>query len=207
MELFNGWRKIMSQSSRYSSLKTRLLNLEEHYVAELYEKSNLGLLDEKEQDLCRGYRVLCHAEIESYSEDRARELLSTASREWKESKRVTKSLLCLFAYFKFIENNKFTLDTKVSRVCSDFEKEKIKANHGLKESNLKSIFVPLGIDFTELDQTWLNTMNSYGSSRGETAHTSYKTQAPIDLNSEKDTIDKIMVGLRELDLKISQLLI
>ncbi|OPH54973.1 hypothetical protein BC351_30090 [Paenibacillus ferrarius] len=44
------------------------------------------------------------------------------------------------------------------------------------------------------------------SRRGETAHTSSKTQQPIDLISEKKDLEVIMYGLEEVDEKINEIL-
>lgn len=149
----------MTLSERYRTLEVRLELLETHYVEELYEKSHLGELEDRDYDLCRGYRVLCHAEIESYLEDRAEELLLFSIHQWRNEKKITKSLLSLCSYFKFIENHSKDLETKIIKICNDFKKEVIKQNHGLKEANLKKLFKPLGIDFSsnDLDQTWINT--------------------------------------------------
>lgn len=198
----------MSLSARYNSLKVRLELLESHYVRDLYAKSQLGELEDKDYDLCRGYRVLCHAEIESYLEDRADEILNFSYNQWRNEKKITRSLLSLFSYFKFLDDHKTSLETKVGKMCNDFRTEVIRNNHGLKEANLKNLFKPLGIDFSsgELDQTWINTMNSYGESRGIIAHTSYQTQTPIDLTTEKDILDQIREGLEHLDELVNNLL-
>lgn len=198
----------MTLSKRYDTLRIRLELLETHYVEELYEKSDLGELEDRDYDLCRGYRVLCHAEIESYLEDRAEELLIFSINQWKKEKKITKSLLSLFSYFKFIENHNTNLETKIGKICNDFRSEVIKQNHGLKEANLKNLFKPLGIDFSsnDLDQTWINTMNSYGESRGITAHTSYQTQRPIDLTTERTNLEQIKEGLEHLDQLVNNLL-
>lgn len=57
-----------------------------------------------------------------------------------------------------------------------------------------------------LDQTWLNDMNSLGGQRGFVAHTSrLGVTTPPDPKTEKDTIDKLLIGLGELDRIIAEL--
>ncbi|WP_394219115.1 HEPN domain-containing protein [Halobacillus trueperi] len=212
---------VKTYSDRYNYLESRLDELENHYVSHLYEKSVLDL-DPQELDMCRGYRVLCHAEVESYLEDRALELLGHSRNNWFRLKKVSTSLLSLFAHYKFLDNPEINgyedvgdrsnnrkymkLDEKIGKICADFKEEKIKMNHGLKQKNLISLLVPLGVDVFELDTAWLSTMDSFGSRRGETAHTSVNTQQPIDLRNEKSDLEIIKHGLKELDELIDEML-
>jgi hypothetical protein len=48
-------------------------------------------------------------------------------------------------------------------------------------------------------------LDSFGSQRGEVAHSSVKTQQPIDPKTEETTVDNILAGLRELDAKMTGL--
>lgn len=204
-------------SSRYELLVKRLDELEDHYVMELLEKPIFDLTP-KELDMCRGYRLLCHAEIEDYLEERAKELLDLAKDNWFTHQKINTSLLSLFAHYKFISNPEIqsqdeigkkntpkymNLNDKVGKICADFKEDKIKGNHGVKQKNLISLLIPLGIDIFSLDAAWLSTMDTFGSRRGETAHTSSKTQQPIDLPSEKGDLKIILSGLKELDLKFN----
>ncbi|MEC1402764.1 HEPN domain-containing protein [Bacillus subtilis] len=212
---------VKTYSERFNNLESRLYDLENHYVSQLYEKSVIDL-NPKELDMCRGYRVLCHAEVESYLEDRALELLNHSRSNWFHHKKINTSLLSLFAHYKFLDNpvingyeevgegnnnrKYMKLDEKIGKICADFKEEKIKMNHGLKQKNLINLLVPLGIDVFELDTAWLSTMDSFGSRRGETAHTSVQTQQPIDLTTEKSDLEIIKHGLKELDELIDNLL-
>jgi hypothetical protein len=76
-------------------------------------------------------------------------------------------------------------------------------NHGIREDNLFQIFYPIGLKMSDMDNTWLATMDSFGISRGEVAHTSIKTQQPIDPATvfKKITSD-ILPGLMKLDRKL-----
>lgn len=211
----------MIYSERYDNLQSRLNELESHYVSQLYEKSVIDL-NPQELDMCRGYRVLCHAEIESYLEDRSLELLNLSRSNWFQHKKISASLLSLFAHYKFLDNpvisgyeeieersngrRYMSLNDKIGKICADFKEEKIKMNHGLKQKNLINLLVPLGIDVFNLDTAWLSTMDSFGSRRGETAHTSVSTQQPIDLTTEKSDLEIIKHGLKELDELINNLL-
>ncbi|WP_324674609.1 HEPN domain-containing protein [Bacillus velezensis] len=212
---------VKTYSNRYNNLESRLNDLENHYVSQLYEKSVIDL-NPKELDMCRGYRVLCHAEVESYLEDRALELLNFSRSNWFQYKKISTSLLSLFAHYKFLDNPEINgyeevsernnnrkymkLEEKIGKICADFKEEKIKMNHGLKQKNLINLLVPLGIDIFELDTAWLSTMDSFGSRRGETAHTSVHTQQPIDLTTEKNDLEIIKHGLKELDEIIDNML-
>ena len=82
----------------------------------------------------------------------------------------------------------------------------IDQNHGIREENLSKILFPIGIEPWSLDNVWLTTMDSFGRARGSVAHTSVKTQQPIDPETEFTRIAKLILpGLKKLDKKISRL--
>ncbi|GAB1157114.1 hypothetical protein YWY31_31390 [Paenibacillus illinoisensis] len=193
-------------SKRYRDLERRISELKKHLVEE-FEGGNISDLTKKQMDLARGFRVLCHAEIEAYFEDRATEMLTKAREKWNDKKRVNITIAALFANYERIETMA-PLDTKINQVCVSFERERIRKNHGIKEDNLFKLFIPLGFEKDDFDSTWLATINSYGKDRGNTAHTAAKTQQPIDLQTEISTLDIIVNGIKDFDslvkIKIKQ---
>lgn len=71
-------------------------------------------------------------------------------------------------------------------------KDIVDNNHGIKEINLKDLFVPLCLDFDNLSPELIPTLNSYGSQRGGIAHKGLSTQIKLDLRDESNTIDNII---------------
>lgn len=188
-------------SKRYRDLERRLTQLKKHLVGS-FESKNISDLTKRQMDLARGFRVLCHAELEAYFEDRATEMLTNARAKWNVSQKVNTAIAALFANYEKIETST-TLSTKINQICVKFEKERIKKNHGIKEDNLYKLFIPLGFEKDDFDSTWLSTVDSYGEDRGNTAHTAAKTQQPIDVGTEISTVNLILNGIKDFDLLVN----
>lgn len=189
--------------ARYRALKSRLKELEKHYIKAFYEKDPCDWT-KRQHDLARGYRVLCHAEIESYLEDMAMDLLTYSRDRWNGDKEVTIIMTSLLTYFYRPEKTD-KLSTMFNKATIDFRKQVIEGNHGIKESNIKKLFIPLGVDVESLDTAWISTLDTYGSKRGETAHTSARVQRTIDLITEKQDLQNIVEGIEVLENIVSEL--
>ncbi|EMS70539.1 HEPN domain-containing protein [Ruminiclostridium cellobioparum] len=191
------------KSKQYRDLIKRINELEKHFIKS-FKTKNIPDFTLRQMDLARGFRVLCHAEIEAYFEDVARYLLIQAKKRWDRQKKVNITVAALFANFERIEKN-IPLNTKINQVIRSFEEQRIKSNHGIKEENLIKLFVPLGIDKDEFDSTWLSTIDSYGAGRGNTAHTSARTQQPIDLGTEIQTLNYILQGIEQFEVLVKRI--
>jgi hypothetical protein len=75
-------------------------------------------------------------------------------------------------------------------------------NNGIKEENVLRILLPLGIEAGDIDSVWLSAIHDFGKKRGETAHTSIRTQQPPDPASEFRVVSDIVGGLRKIDRKL-----
>jgi hypothetical protein len=91
----------------------------------------------------------------------------------------------------------------------------MRENHGIKEKNILALLLPVGINSDNIDQEWLNLLNTFGKKRGEIAHqsaASYKTTQPIDPKEELETVKKIIgkfpgiKGLKDIDQLLEQLM-
>jgi predicted lipoprotein len=102
-------------SKRYRDLERRLSQLKKHLVEE-FENKNVSDLTKQQMDLARGFRVLCHAEIEAYFEDKATEMLTNAKQKWNTSNKLNITIVALFANYERIETS-VTLNTKINQVC------------------------------------------------------------------------------------------
>lgn len=194
----------IKSTKRYKELQKRINQLRKHFVKG-FESRNITDFSNRQMDLVRAFRVLCHAEIEAYFEGMAMELLLNAKRKWDIYHKANITIACLFAHYQKIETNAST-STKIYQVINKFERDRIEQNNGIKEQNLVKLFVPLGIDKDDIDATWLATIDSYGSGRGTVAHTSASTQQPIDINTEIQTVGFILQGIQQLEMKIIQIL-
>ncbi|MDI4649585.1 HEPN domain-containing protein [Cohnella hashimotonis] len=203
----------MTTSNRFNEFKLRYEELKTRFIPELSE--DLDYSDEQLDDL-RAFRVLCHSEIEAYLEDRARETSSQALRKFQETGNANKVLLCLLAFsdtqwegppssIQNLQNSVlYTIRSRIQKAVKIFN-SKITDNHGIREKNLLQILCPIGIQFDELDNTWVNSMDSYGKKRGEVAHTSFRTQQVIDPATEISTTDYLVDELKKVDFLLNSL--
>ncbi|GBF81897.1 diguanylate cyclase [Aphanothece sacrum FPU1] len=89
------------------------------------------------------------------------------------------------------------LDNKIDKAHRRFISS-VNDNHGIKEKNILTLLLPIGINSDDLDQDWLNLMDSFGKNRGIIAHTSalsYKTKQQINPQDELNTVKKIVYGV------------
>lgn len=154
-----------------------------------------------QNDKIRGMLLLCHAEFESYIEKIASLLIDDAYEKWKRTHRANYNLASLF-----LESEKITksmaFETKVGYVVNEYKKI-INNNHGIKDHNIKAMFGPLGYSIDQFDSIFIANLNSFGTIRGEVAHTSAITTTSIyDKITEEQRIDDILNGFRDFQEEI-----
>lgn len=199
----------MVNSKRHKQLLSRISQIESNLLPRVRLDGNYT---KKESDLIRSYVLLCHAEIESYFEDIAESKVRKALSEWVSIRKKSNCLLSVMAFCveeinwgKSTNNNKEKVDYRVNKVVSHFLNS-LKSNHGIKSVNLCSILLPIGVEYNDLDQAWLNTMDNFGAKRGGFAHTSSTVQAQIDLTTERNNINNsILPGISNIDLLVKGL--
>ena len=139
----------MPKSDKFITLRTQLNRLKNEFIPEI---SPTGLYSESQLSRTAAYRVLAHAEIESYLEERAWEVVQNAKTLWDTSGRTTRTLICLLGFSGLtmdkpsdtLSRNNVTQDNhdkrlKISKkiVLSSNEFWKIiDNNHGVKEKNI-----------------------------------------------------------------------
>ena len=190
------------KTRKYRELCRRIKEIEKHLVRTFVVK-NVMDLSERELDLCRGYKILCHAEIEYYFEEVARMILNESLLCWRNEKKVTLPIVGLLGNYEKIETND-NIDTKINKVANDYLVKVLKGNHGIKEENLKKIYVNLGIDTSEFDLMWIMALSSYGSSRGTIAHTSAMAQNPINIQEAIADTNYILNGIELFEQEIEK---
>jgi len=212
----------MPESDRFITLRTQLNRLKDEFLPEI---SPISSYSESQLSRTAAYRVLAHAEIESYLEERAWEVVQNAKTLWDTSGRTTRTLICLLGFSGLtmdkpsdtLSRNNVTQDNhdkrlKISKkiVLSSNEFWKIiDNNHGVKEKNILSLLLPIGIDSDDLDPAWLATMNTFGEKRGLVAHTSatsYMTIQTPDPANELNTVNQITDELLRIDELINNLI-
>lgn len=173
------------------------------------------------------FRVLAHAEVETYLEDRALEVATTALDAWETNRFVSVATFHLIGFsgrpverppetlFATEQNkikdwpSKTSIDDRFSKCVSDFHKRVKLENHGVKEKNIMEMFVPIGFDMSKCDTLFLQTMSTFGESRGAVAHTSGKShvQKAADPKDEYDVLLNIIKALVPIDREFDRLLL
>ena len=214
----------MSNSARFRDLKRELIRLRKQFLPKII--SPTGDYSDRKIALTIAYRVLAHAEIESYIEDRVWEIALNAKRKWDNERKVNRTLISLIAFSgqmmelppdtlnpvrasREISSNRIRIDEKIRLAINAFRKV-IDQNHGLKEANLLALLLPIGIDADDLNSVvTLATMNTFGEQRGLVAHssvTSYRATQLPDPVSELSRIEQISQEMTQLDSLISDLM-
>lgn len=175
----------MPGSARYKDLESALKKLRTGLLPKRFEPTGTYARAYAVHLRAVSFRLLMHAEIESFLEDRASELASVAWMAWKSARLTTDPIVALLA-FAGLESSKAPsklggdpLNQKayddmavVLERANSVWRYDHKNNHGVKEPNVLSLFLPLGISSTSLDPVLLADLSSYGALRGEVAHQS-----------------------------------
>lgn len=216
---------VPQHSARFIVLEQELGKLRQHLLPSQEELDPTGSYDGDVYTKTLAYRVLSHAEFESYFEDRVRDLYLAAIDAWETRNIMTKILACMLAFSSSdiddipatkvpIQVNqrqkwerKIKLTGRISK-CANSYHHIIEMNHGIKEENLLKLLLPIGIEADEIDDIWLAAMNSFGEERGSVAHSSrsnYRTTTLPDPKTEMDKITNILEGLKVIDILLNQL--
>ncbi|PKO16813.1 MAG: hypothetical protein CVU39_06240 [Chloroflexi bacterium HGW-Chloroflexi-10] len=164
---------------------------------------------ETSQYRLRSYRILCHAEIEYCIENIVLDKIVIEKSKWLTLGVIPKCIANLLAYSSMLKlpqlpsrlgeiSTANDVSYRVGRVISTFETN-VKRNNGIKEINIIPLLIPIGIDYTKLNQTLLNNLSSFGISRGATAHNSSKVQHLINPSDEIRMVQQIIQELQIVD--------
>ncbi len=192
----------MVNSRRYLQLEKRIRAIELLYLPAIRLTGNYT---KKEKDDIRAYLLLVHAELEAYLEEISEEKAKTAFRKWKDNRVKSNVLISLVSFYE--HENKIgerNIESRVNMALTQFIRC-LRKNHGIKEENVLSMLLPIGLEHSDIDTTWLNTITSFATSRGEIAHTAAKVQQPIDPATLKFTVEKILEEVRIIDEKIRRI--
>lgn len=211
----------MGLSNRYKELRVRLRELRKYLLPAKF--SPTGDYTDRQIDRARGYRLLVHAEIESFLEDISREAVTSAIREWKIHQRPSSIIISFLASYHSswnvseemsneeiikIAKSRKNMKDSVSEIIDLAQRQftqKLKDNHGIKDKNFKTLMLPIGIDIICLDQTWLTNLDGFGAKRGEVAHKAKRTLEAINPKDEYDLVKQLLVGLELLDKDVMRI--
>lgn len=211
-------KSMKGTSKRFRQLRTRVNQLKRHLLPSTF--SPIGDYSSRQIDRAKGFRLLVHAEIESYLEDVSVSVVTNAIKQWKSGGNASRSLVSFLASYHSSWNIVDTLNNEqliaIAKSRRDIKDSvnaiidlaqtqfhsKVKSNHGIKEENFLLLILPTGIDPSELDQTWITNLDSYGSLRGEIAHKSHHTTGLVNPKDESDKVTALIKGLEDLDTRL-----
>lgn len=213
-------------SERLTHLVAQLAELRRHLLPDPFDETGVYEDEDKVAMTALAYRVLAHAEIEAYFEDRALEAANSARAAWDERSHVSRIALCLLAFSgKEMPSPPDTLEAptenkrkawpmlvdvseRFAPVVTSFHHYVRTENHGVREKNLLSLLLPLGIGPAQLDPTFLAAIDSFGSLRGQAAHTSSRRAVRQAINPAEEyrRVEGLMPGIEAIDSLLDDLI-
>jgi hypothetical protein len=214
-------------SVRLSELREQVGRFRQHLLPQEFDATG----SYENQDAVRirtlSFLVLAHAEIEVYLEDRIVEIAKAAWRSWKDSMHLSRAAFSVLVFcgremrsppeslapprpakekewLKHLE-----IGERLKVIVQEFIHTVLHHNHGIREKNLLSMLLPIGIHHGNLDVTFVADIDSFGKRRGEAAHSSSSTgqvRQAIDPKTEYDQVVDLLNGLEEIDRELDQLL-
>ena len=171
----------------------------------------LGNYPNKVRTQTRAYIILSHAVVESYFESVAKKIARKSQVVFDNKKKITWPLAHLIAFSqntiecKPDEDISLKMPTFVSNIFYDYYNT-IKSNNGIKEANLDSLFIPLGLDKSLLGTTLVPQLDSFGVDRGQHAHNAaYFIQNTLDPLTENARITDLLIELEIFDSHLTSL--
>jgi hypothetical protein len=201
----------MPTSKRWKSLEREIETLRKYFLPEPFDPLGVYPLTLRVQAHTRGFLVLCHAEIESYFEEWAKEIARASQVVWTSSRRVTPPLAFLLVTYserlavpntlvgpKAKDSPQLLADLSVD-LFNKYYKH-IRDNHGIKEKNVLNLFSPLGLPAAALGSSLPPNLDYLGELRGKHAHHSAKAVVSVlDPETEYKRVMGIVSDLILLD--------
>lgn len=202
----------MAKSKRYRELNRGVGKLRSALLPGKFDPTGTYRGAERAHLRAISFRILVHAEIESFIEDRAHDLFDAAWNAWKNHRVPSRVLSALLAFSGHSmptppsklgspgKKNYDDSDGLLSRAKKRWKDDVYKNNYGVKEANVLALLLPLGIDGGDLDTTLLADLTSFGGSRGAVAHkSSVGVTIHADPKSEYDKAIQLVVELASID--------
>lgn len=203
----------MPDSRRYRELGRAVSKLRKALLPRRFSPTGTYRSEESVHLGAVSFRILVHAEIEAFIEDRALELFDEGWKAWSVSRVPTRVILGLLGYSgtsTMLPPGKLGGDAANQKAYDDLAtpvqsannvwRASHRENHGVKEANVLRLLLPLGIESTELDTTLLADLTSYGADRGTVAHrSSVGVGRYADPREEVQRAEQLVASLRALD--------
>lgn len=198
-------------SRRFELLRRRVGELREHLLPEKFDPT--GTYDDGVHERARAFRVLVHAEFEAFIEDRVEEIAQDRFLVWQSNRVTSRCIVSMVAYHVVAQSvNDPTSIINPPQKASPLVHDRVeqaknslinyakRINNGIKEDNLLRLLMPLGLEGHEFDTTWLASITSWATVRGDHAHQStVKIQGKLDPRSEYFAALDLLNGFEKID--------
>lgn len=213
-------------SLRLNSLRERVEELRAHLLPAVFDPTGNYAERDRIGTTALSFRVLAHAEIETYFEDRVVEIAKAALNAWKSKQHVSRTALYLVAFsgnemarppdtLTAPNDNKrktwpdlLDIQARLEKASSEFIGRVLKENHGIREKNILAMLIPIGVD-SNIDNVLVTNLDNLGQRRGEAAHSSTSSQVRqgVDPKDEYERVTLILAGLGPVDSELDKLLL
>lgn len=203
-------------SRRQVELEMRIAELQRYLLPDRFQPP--GTYDDEECVVlgALAFRVLAHAELEAYFEDRVVEIATTAWLSFKNSGFVSGVILALVGFCgrelhgppKSLAapdankakhwNSRVDISERIQDIVQTFVKEIKSDNHGIREWNIIRMLLPIGLHFSKIDSVFLTELDEFGRRRGEAAHSSRsapQVRQGVDPEEELRYVQRLLEGL------------
>ncbi len=153
----------------------------------------------------KGYILLVHAEFESFIEDIGVYIADLALSLWIESSKSTIALSYLIMFFT-PEKVQGDFLTRLHK-CHKNYKNNVKGNNGIKSDHVFKLLGKLGLALDLVDVTLDGDLDSFGTKRGEIAH-SNSGQITTSLNASDivTSVENMSKGLSKIGNEVNRVL-
>lgn len=192
-------------TQNYIALKCRVEKLRKVYLPKQF--SPTGTYNDVVYEKVRAYKVLVHAEMEFYFEEIALIIAKKAYAKWCKYRKASTPLMAIVAYYSGTfpslpqthtgNRSDEDIDWRINKAYTEYN-SLVRNNNGIKEKDILSIFLPIGVISTDIDEDLLIRLNSFGTERGQIVHSTRANQ-PADPHDALDDIENIMTLIDSFD--------
>ena len=199
-------------SAEYKALKKRFDELRRRFVSFTIPLTRNPR--PSELDKIAAFKLLMHAEIETYIEDRVARALAESVNGWLTRRTANRCVLNLALRWSEGWNGQDGFDkiqsgTDIDELIKRYSKrarEELSQNNGIKQNAFSRIACTAGLIEDNLDRTLLLELENFGSTRGDVAHRGVgKVNSLNSPESEANSAKNIVNLLEQFDNDVAQL--
>lgn len=194
----------MPTSKRWRDLRREIGALRRQFLPSSFNPLGVYSNSSRVQAHTRAFLVLSHAEIESYLEGWAKDIVRTSETAWNVSGKINEPLGFLLLTIAervtvpFDPRSKDSAQRLAEVLSMLFQKhyKQINDNNGIKEKNLLTLFTPIGLSAVALGSTLLPNLEYFGKLRG--THSHHSAQAVLSVLDPMTEHNRVMTLLGDL---------